>query len=181
MYRELYRPELGPAELAQAVVAMTPAEEVIGYTVADPSLFRRNEQTGMANADVMAQHGVPCVPGHNDRIAGWRMLHEYLKVYDEGGGGGMKPTARLRVFTNCLNTIRTVPAVVHDDLKPEDVNTKGEDHAADMMRYAVMSRPGLPQEPRPVDTSRSREARWEKEFGRFQKRRDADRRPSTGW
>jgi hypothetical protein len=30
---------------------------------------------------------------------------------------------------------------MHDDVKPEDVDTDGEDHAADQCRYACMSRP----------------------------------------
>ena len=34
-----------------------------------------------------------------------------------------------------------VPALQHDAARPEDVDTEGEDHAADEVRYACMSRP----------------------------------------
>jgi hypothetical protein len=46
-------------------------------------------------------------------------------------------------FSNCVNHIRTIPSQVHDDIKVEDLDSDGEDHAADETRYAVMSRPGI--------------------------------------
>ena len=47
----------------------------------------------------------------------------------------------LYFFSTCIHTIRTLPALQHDDAKPEDVDTEAEDHAADETRYACMSRP----------------------------------------
>jgi hypothetical protein len=44
-------------------------------------------------------------------------------------------------FSTCRDTIRTLPALQHDDKKPEDVDTESEDHAPDEIRYACMSRP----------------------------------------
>ena len=40
-----------------------------------------------------------------------------------------------------MGTIRTLPALQHDQDKPEDVDTESEDHAPDEIRYACMSRP----------------------------------------
>jgi hypothetical protein len=34
-----------------------------------------------------------------------------------------------------------MPALVSDDTNPEDVDSDGEDHAADALRYWAMSRP----------------------------------------
>ena len=45
---------------------------------------------------------------------------------------------------NCAHAIRTLPALQHDELRPEDVDTEAEDHAPDEIRYACMSRPYLP-------------------------------------
>ncbi|MEQ1955843.1 hypothetical protein [Mesorhizobium sp. CN2-181] len=39
--------------------------------------------------------------------------------------------------------IRTLPMLQHDAHNVEDVDTDGEDHAADSARYATMSRPYL--------------------------------------
>jgi hypothetical protein len=47
-------------------------------------------------------------------------------------------------FSTCHDTIRTLPALRHDKARPEDVDTNGEDHAADEIRYACMSRPWMP-------------------------------------
>ena len=47
-------------------------------------------------------------------------------------------------FSTCRDTIRTLPALQHDKQRPEDVDTNCEDHAADDVRYACMSRPWAP-------------------------------------
>ena len=44
-------------------------------------------------------------------------------------------------FSTCTETIRTLPALQHDEMRPEDVDTDGEDHAGDALRYFCMSRP----------------------------------------
>ena len=42
------------------------------------------------------------------------------------------------MFETCANLIRTLPALIYDDHKVEDVDTDGEDHAADALRYGLM-------------------------------------------
>ena len=44
-------------------------------------------------------------------------------------------------FSTCHNLIRTLPMMVHDQHRPEDLDTEAEDHAVDAIRYLVMSRP----------------------------------------
>jgi hypothetical protein len=54
-------------------------------------------------------------------------------------------------FDTCVDVIRTLPSMQHDKKNPEDLDTEGEDHCADSIRYGVMSRPWirsvLPTEP----------------------------------
>ena len=45
------------------------------------------------------------------------------------------------MFSTCTNFVTTFPANVHDPRRPEDLNTDGEDHTADEVRYGMMSRP----------------------------------------
>ena len=45
------------------------------------------------------------------------------------------------VFKTCRGFIRTVPALLYDDVKPEDIDTDLEDHIADECRYVCMARP----------------------------------------
>ena len=53
----------------------------------------------------------------------------------------------LYVFSNCKAFIRTIPLLVYDDVKVEDLDTDMEDHVADESRYACMSRPISPRVP----------------------------------
>ena len=78
-------------------------------------------------------HRFPILRGDNRRQVGWGMCREYLKI-DNG-------KSKFTVFSNCVNFTRTVPACIHDKVKPEDLDTDGEDHTADEFRMACMSRP----------------------------------------
>jgi hypothetical protein len=49
------------------------------------------------------------------------------------------------VFSNCKAFIRTLPLLQYDEHKSEDLDTDGEDHAADEARYFCMSRPISPR------------------------------------
>ena len=68
----------------------------------------------------------------NSRIAGWDQVRDRLIGVDE---------PMLYVFDTCHDLIRTLPALQHDERRAEDVDTDGEDHAGDELRYACMSRP----------------------------------------
>ena len=46
-------------------------------------------------------------------------------------------------FDTCRKSIQQIPTLQHDPDRAEDVDTRGEDHAADEWRYACMSRPWL--------------------------------------
>ncbi len=104
--------------------------------VADPSIW--NAQTGESIAATAAKYGVYFAPGDNQRVAGWMQLH-YRLSFDSNGYPG------LYVFTNCKGFIRTLPTLQYDPLKPEDLDTDGEDHIADATRYLCMARPISPK------------------------------------
>ena len=53
----------------------------------------------------------------------------------------------LYVFSNCAAFIRTLPTLQYDPQSPEDLDTEGEDHAADEARYFCMARPIRPRLP----------------------------------
>ena len=73
------------------------------------------------------------MPGENARISGKMAVHDRLKFDGEGRCG-------LYVFETCRDFIRTVPALEYDQYRPEDINTEGEDHIYDAMRYFLMNR-----------------------------------------
>ena len=82
--------------------------------------------------------GVIFRKGDNTRLPGKMQLHERLKFGEDG-----KPM--LYVFSNCRDFIRTVPSLVYDGRRPEDIDTAGEDHIYDETRYFLMSRPIAPR------------------------------------
>ena len=77
---------------------------------------------------------------NNDRIQGWYELREWLKpIADEQG----RPAAKIRIFENCINLIRTLPLLQHDEHNPNDAAKDPHEltHAPDAIRYFVASRP----------------------------------------
>jgi hypothetical protein len=106
----------------------------VRFTVADTSLWTPESDTGESAAETFTRHGVPLLQASKDRVNGWKRLREWLRDAPDG-----KPW--LMVHPECSYLVRTLPSLVSDDHKPEDVDTDGEDHAADALRYFVMSRP----------------------------------------
>lgn len=103
--------------------------------VADPAIW--DASRGESIADTAARYGVYFVPGDNARIPGWMQCH-YRLQFDENG------YPRMYVFDCCAAFVRTIPLLLYDEHKPEDLDTKMEDHAADDWRYFCMSRPIKP-------------------------------------
>ena len=60
----------------------------------------------------------------------------------DGVSSATKTATRMMFFVDhCRDAIRTLPMQQHDENRPEDLDTEGEDHAVDDIRYACMSRP----------------------------------------
>ena len=116
----------------------------VAYRVADPSIFREDGGTSIAE-----RMRLSTMPADNNRVAGWDQLRARLIGDDDGN-------AMLGVTANCVQFIRTFPAVQADKVKFDDVDTDGEDHAPDEARYACMSRPWVRRAPevKPVKTLR---------------------------
>jgi hypothetical protein len=104
--------------------------------IADPAIW--DAETGESIADVAAKHQVYFTQGDNKRIAGWMQVH-YRMAFDDNG------YPMMYVFNNCKAFIRTIPLLQYDEHKVEDLDTDGEDHIADEMRYFLMSRPIAPR------------------------------------
>lgn len=110
--------------------------------IADPAIW--DAETGESIADVASKHQVFFTPGDNKRIPGWMQVH-YRLAFDENG------FPMMYIFENCKAFIRTVPLLQYDEHKVEDVDTDGEDHVADEVRYFCQSRPIKPRIPTKPD------------------------------
>ena len=143
-YREWYggsAPNVGlklrVEEVAAGIKLRQSPDEEFAYSVADPAIF--SEDGGPSIAETFRKSGVVFRPGDNKRLPGWQQVRSRLV--------GLDGKPMLYLFSTCRDTIRTLPALQHDDARPEDINTEGDDHAADELRYACMSRPYMKSAP----------------------------------
>lgn len=119
--------------------------EAISYGVLDPAAFASDGGPSIAER-IAGSSGIMFRPADNKRVTargamgGWDQLRGRLKGNEDGH-------AMLLFFSNCIHSIRTIPALQHDEDKPEDLDTTAEDHAADETRYACMSRPWVAKMP----------------------------------
>ena len=123
--------------VARKIVEMEKGDR-IRYAVADPAIFIRNG--GPSIAESMAQ--CRWRRADNKRLPGWEAMRQRISgqptiVEDEG--------QLHTVADECEDFWRTVPTLQHSDKDPEDLDTDGEDHVADEVRYACMSRPWKPK------------------------------------
>jgi len=139
LYRDYYVAEMELSGHIEAINALSKGEEYRA-TLGDPSMWIRNPQnmnksdgvagSHMAIADIMRKGGIPMIKANNNRLSGWNLLREYLKWDDE-------TPPKLHIFHTCNKFIETLPMLVHDLRRPEDLDTRGPDHLADAARYGL--------------------------------------------
>ena len=140
IYRELYTKKITADEFAKKVLEAEQGE-FMRYGVLDSSTWAKRGDVGPSIAETMIQEGCKWRPSDRSpksRINGKLEIHKRLKVHEKDN----EPT--LKVFSNCVNLIRTLPLLPLDKNNPEDVDTDAEDHAYDALRYGCMSRPMHP-------------------------------------
>ena len=120
--------------------------------VADPSVFA--EKDGPSIAEKMSENGIVWRRAENKRISGWDSVRNLLhgRVISEEWGEDAngerillsEEREPMLYFTdNCEHMIRTLPEQERDVTDFEDIDTAGEDHAVDELRYVATSRPSL--------------------------------------
>ena len=105
--------------------------------VGDPAIW--GSQGTESIGALMERERVYFDKGDNARIDGKMQVHHRLAFDDDG-----KPM--LYVFNTCRHFIRTVPSLVYDETDVEDVDTDGEDHIYDELRYVCMRNPIAPRQ-----------------------------------
>lgn len=141
VYREWYgwngKPNEGCKMTAVDVGLGIKAREVgekVSDEVLDPAAFAQDGGPSIAERlDNNWRRADNARVSRNGAMGGWDQVRSRL-IGEDG-----RPS--LYFFATCTHIIRTLPALQHDSLKPEDVDTESEDHAADSLRYLCMSRP----------------------------------------
>lgn len=161
VYRELEQRKLLSKDQAAKVKDMTLPDEQIAQNIGDTSFWNKSKlDSGQSPADVFAAEGVPLTQANKERVNGWKRVRAWLDPYNETDpvSGEVFVTARLKVFSTCRKTIESLPAMIHDETNPEDVEDHALDHIPDALRYWAMSRP-QPTKPVKVNPDTSMEAR----------------------
>lgn len=132
--------KLEPAEVARAIKRIEGEDPNLKgrriNRVGDPAIWG-SDGTESIGA-LMERERVYFERGDNARIDGKMQVHHRL-AFDEDG------VPMLYVFATCKNFIRTVPNLVYDEKDVEDVDTDGEDHIYDELRYVCMKNPIAPR------------------------------------
>lgn len=148
VYRELYQAGLTDRQQARMILDLTPADEKIFVHYADPNSYwvgRNKDNKIFTSADEHKAEGVILTRADNDRLSGKRKVNNLLAPLPDGMPGMM-------VFNTCPNLIEQMGSLASDPNNPEDVDTDGEDHAYDTVRYGMTNekkaeQPNAPKQP----------------------------------
>lgn len=161
VYREWYgwngQPNVGCKMSAQEVgngIRLLEEGESMADEVLDPAGFTEDGGPSIAERlNLNFRRADNARVARSGALGGWDQLRERLigtasrdtstgNVIWTSGGQPM-----LYIFSTCTHLIRTLPALQHDAHRPEDVDTEGEDHPPDTLRYVCMSRPMVRDKP----------------------------------
>ncbi len=139
VYREIYQSGLIISEAAKKILSAE-GSDIPEIYIAPPDMWNRRQDTGKSVAELFFEHGITLYKAGNDRVQGWYSLKEWLHPRKDEFGD-IKP--RLRIFENCTEVIRTLPALCFDEHNPNDVGDRVHEytHAADALRYWAAARP----------------------------------------
>ncbi len=141
-YREFVTRHTAPRDLAREIIARSVSSssesnngrEKIDAIYLSPDAFaRRTDEASIAEqmGYVFAAAGFPRpAPADDDRVAGWMLMYQML---DAG---------EWVLTENCIELIRTLPSLVRDTARIEDVAKMDGDDPADAARYGLKSRYG---------------------------------------
>ena len=116
---------------ANRIASVSVGENPVGF--ADPSIF--NHEGGPSINDqltqVFSKYKHPSFRrADNDRQSGWSQIRQRL----------VANPPLLYIFATCPYLLETLPSMTIDKRKPEDLDTTGNDHGVDALRYLCKGR-----------------------------------------
>lgn len=131
IYREMWGKGVDNVEQANRIASVSVGENTI--SVADPSIF--SHEGGPSINDqftaVFSKYKMSAFrAADNDRMSGWSQIRQRLVA---------KPPL-LYIFASCSYLLETLPSMTIDKRNPEDLDTAGNDHAVDALRYLCKAR-----------------------------------------
>lgn len=158
VYRELVGNGLTPDQMAREMVFRTPEEErprIRNYFLSPEAVTDKPYSVGHQQGLVLRMHGLPGpVKADNDRVGGWSLMSSLLRgtkfhgrepIGDEAGERGGHFTDVLLISSACTVLLESIPKLVRDPKRLEDVlktdinQARVEQDSADAIRYALKS------------------------------------------
>ncbi|MBE7026116.1 MAG: hypothetical protein E7410_00900 [Ruminococcaceae bacterium] len=138
VYKELYEKGLIISDAAKRIHTVNGDDEIL-MRFAPPDMWNRRQETGKSAADIFLENGLYFYKSNNNRVQGWYEMKEWLKPYSDEQG---ITTAKLVIFENCVNLIRTLPSLRFDEKNPNDVANEPHEltHAPDALRCFICSK-----------------------------------------
>jgi phage terminase large subunit len=146
-YREYVTHRTPPRELAREIIErglasraaqeapgrsdVSPREKIDAIYLSPDAFARRTDEASIAEqmGNVFVAAGLPRpVPADDDRVGGWMLMYQML---DAG---------EWLLTENCIELIRTLPNLVRDPARIEDVEKMDGDDPADAARYGLKTR-----------------------------------------
>lgn len=143
VYNEIHKSNLIVSEARQTLKSIM-RQYKYKFIYAPPDLWNRNRDTGKSTAELFLKGGIHLTKASNNRIAGWLNVKEWLKVKKirHEQTGELYEDSDLKIFSNCINLIKYLPQLQHDEKDPNDVATEPHEptHITDALRYFCVSR-----------------------------------------
>ena len=154
VYNEIHKSNLIVSEARQTLKSIM-RHYKYKYIYAPPDLWNRNRDTGKSTAELFWEGGIDLTKASNNRIAGWLNVKEWLKVRKVRNEqtGELYEDSDLKIFSNCVNLIKYLPQLQHDEKEPNDVATEPHEptHITDALRYFCVSRTAPTKEVKNVE------------------------------
>lgn len=133
-YKELYGVGKTPEQWAERIMLTNNLNEFAQFR-ADPSIFNKKPDGSVSIADQMntifKENAYKLKPANNDRLNRWAYVHKWLSIAPDG-------LPYWIIMDSCPNLIRTLPEMVHDENKIEDLDSSAEDHGVDGSSYGLV-------------------------------------------
>lgn len=136
-YKEWYDTNVNPADLAERIYKQAPVK--FDKATVDPAMLNTQTDGSRAIGDIMmdkwkdlnhGNHWVQMERGNNKRISQVPTIKNWLSMAPDG-------VPYWLITDNCTDLIRTLPLLVYDEHKVEEIETTQEDHAADSVSYGL--------------------------------------------
>jgi hypothetical protein len=138
-YRSYYGyglPKITVNQVASEIIRRE-RSEAITYRVAGGDI-QDKRGTGPSIMEIFGTYGIHFQRADMRRVSGWQQLRERLV--------GLHGAPAVYFFEEMVNELETMMNLQHDMNDPNEC-AAGEDHFADMVRYAAMSRPWTTDKP----------------------------------